>query len=104
MGDSQTIYFNYQKALRQADRIDQAAEELSRVSGNEFQGALQDLSTGWTGESASLYFVKGDRLADDMNATAGELHQAAADLRTMARRLYEAEMAALAAAADRTYH
>lgn len=103
MAKRQLIEFNFRTALGQADKLDNIANNLSRLSGAKFGGTLQNLSSNWKGENASLYLEKGSRLQEKMNGTAEELHSVASDIRTIARRLYDAEMAALALASDRTY-
>lgn len=103
MATRESIEINFKVALGQADKIDSIADNLSKLSGAKFGGTLQNLSANWKGENASLYLEKGSRLQEKMNGTAEELHSVAVDIRTIARRLYEAEMAALAVAVDRSY-
>lgn len=103
MATRQTIEFNFRKALGQADKIDTIANNLSKLSGTEFGGTLQNLSVNWKGENASLYLSKGSSLQEKMNGTVSELHSVASDIRTIAKRLYDAEMAALSIAAERIY-
>lgn len=103
MATRRTIEFNFRKALGQADRLDTVANNLSRLSGTEFGGTLQNLSGSWKGENASLYLSKGSSLQVKMNKTASELHAVASDIRRIAKRIYDAEMAALAIASSRTY-
>lgn len=103
MATRETIEFNFKKALGQADKIDTIADNLSKLSGTEFGSALQNLSANWKGENAALYLTKGSRLQENMGQTAKELHAVASDIRAIAKRLYDAEMAALAVASARTY-
>lgn len=103
MAARQTIEFNFRKALGQADKIDTIANNLSKLSGTEFGGTLQNLSVNWKGENASIYLSKGSSLQEKVNGTASELHSVASDIRTIAKRLYDAEMAALSMAAERIY-
>lgn len=103
MATREQIEFDFKRALNQAGQIDTIANNLSRLSRSEFQNTLQNLSVQWKGDNASLYLSKGSRLQGEMDKTAGALHSIAEDIRTIAKRLYEAEMAALAIAMDRTY-
>lgn len=103
MNTKEFIELNYSKALGQADRLEQAAEKLNMVSQQQFQDTIQNLSADWTGTGASSYIAKGNRLVSDMNATAREIHRAAEDLRVMAKRLYDAEMAALSVIKTKSY-
>lgn len=103
MATRATIEFNFRTALSQADKIDEIADNLRRLSQTDFGNALQSLSAGWKGENASMYLSKGSVLQGKMNGTSGSLHAVASDIRAIAKRLYDAEMAALAIAENRTY-
>lgn len=103
MATREKIEFDFKQALRQADRIDTIASNLSELSGKEFGGSLENLSANWKGDNASIYMAKGNRLQEQMNGTAKELHAVAADIRVIARRLYNAEMNAWRIANSRTY-
>lgn len=103
MATRETIEFDFRKALGQADKIDAIADRLGRLSGTEFGNTMQNLSAGWKGDNASQYLSKGSRLQEKMNGTVKELYSVASDIREIAKRVYEAEMAALAIASDRTY-
>jgi uncharacterized protein YukE len=61
------------------------------------------LSASWKGDNAKAYIGKGSRLQENIRGTAGELRSIAAEIRTIAKRIYDAEMAALAIAENRTY-
>lgn len=104
MATREKIEMDFKRAIRQADKIDSIANRLGTLSGEKFGGSMQNLSACWKGENASLYLGKGGRLQGKMNGTANELHAIARDIRTVAKRLYNAEMAALAIASSRTYH
>lgn len=103
MASRASIEFNFNKAKAQADKLDAVADQLNTLSDSKFGGTMQHLSSNWKGENASLYLAKGGKLQDQMNATSKELKSIAADIRTIARRLYEAEMAALRIAEHREY-
>lgn len=103
MATREKIEFDFKQALGQADRIDMIADNLSNLSGKEFGGSLENLSANWKGDNASIYMEKGSRLQKQMNDTAKELHAVATDIRTIARRLYDAEMNAWRIATSRTY-
>lgn len=103
MATREKIEFDFRQAMRQADRIEEIAEKLTRLSGSKLESSLQNLSVSWKGENASAYLAKGSRLQKEMNQTAKGLQSAASDIRTVAKRLYDAEMAALAIASARMY-
>lgn len=103
MASRESIEFDFRKAEAQADKLDTVADQLTRLSDNKFGSAMQHLSSNWKGENASLYLDKGGRLQEQMDGTAKELHSIAADIRTIAKRIYEAEMRALRIAEHREY-
>ena len=103
MATREAIEFDFRKALGQSDKIDEIANQLNRLSGTEFESTMQNVSAGWKGENASLYLSKGSALQGKIGGTAKELYGVASDIRTIAKRIYDAEMAALAIATDRTY-
>lgn len=99
----QTIIFNFQKAKQQADELEQIANDLSNLSGKDFNSIMQNVSTSWKGEAATAYLKKGEILQEDMVKTANSLRDVAAEIRKTAKRLYDAEMEALRIAKERTY-
>ena len=98
-----TITFNFQKARQQADRLEEIASQLTRLTATEYAGAMQNIAANWKGENASAYLEKGARLQGDMEETAKSLHNVASEIRVVAKRIYDAEMAALAIAEARNY-
>ncbi len=103
MATRKQIEFDFKKALGQADKIEAIAEKLNKMSTVELGNIMQNLSVGWKGENAELYLSKGSSLQDKMNETAKSLYAAASEIRTIAKRIYDAEMAALAIAQERIY-
>lgn len=95
MGTKASIEFDFQKAKRQADQLDQLANRLSNISSNLFAGTMQDISFHWMGQNANNYLAKGRRLQGNMETTAVALHRIANDIRNVARRMYDAEMKAV---------
>lgn len=103
MATRESIEFDFKQALSQAERIEQIADSLSKLSGNKFEGTMQNLSLNWKGDNANRYLAKGERLQGKMKVTADDLRSIASDIRRIARNIYNAEMAALAIATQREY-
>lgn len=103
MATRASIEFDFRKAMGEADEIDNIANRLSNLSQSKFGGTLQNIAANWKGENADIYLNKGSRLQENMGGTVSELHNIASDIRTIARRIYQAEMAALAIAQQRDY-
>lgn len=98
-----TIRMNFQKAKQQAAELEQIAQDLTNLSSKEFGGVMQNISSNWKGESATSYLAKGSRLQGDMTSTAKSLKNIAAEIRTIAQRIYDAEMENLRIATTRSY-
>lgn len=99
-----TITFNYNRAMQQASELDEIANSLSNLTTSDFEGTLQNISVNWKGENARQYLKKGERLQTDMRSTVRSLHSVASEIRTVAKRIYDAEMYALALARAREYN
>ena len=97
------IIFNYRQAMRQATELDSVAANLERLSKRELENALDNVAANWQGDNANIYCRKGDRLQGNINSTARELRSAAAEIRRIAKRIYDAEMANLEIAMKRNY-
>lgn len=99
-----TITFNYNRAMQQANELDEIANSLSNLTTSDFEGTLQNISVNWKGENARQYLEKGECLQTDMCSTVCSLHSVASEIRTVAKRIYDAEMYALAIAREREYN
>lgn len=104
MASRSEIEFDFDQAKKQAKRIDEIADDLSNLSKSKLENTLSTLSANWKGQNASNYLAKGGRLQGEINGTANELHSIASTIREIARRIYEAEMAALRIAEEREYN
>ena len=103
MATRESIEMDFRQARAQADKIDGIAERLSQLANNQFGNTLQNMAAEWKGENASAYLDKGARLQNRMDASASDLRNSAAAIRRAARRIYDAEMAALEIANNRGY-
>lgn len=103
MKSKSAIEFDFRQAMNRADELDQVASEMKRMANNDMQSSLQQLSTAWKGEAASEYLTKGGRLKDKVLKSANDLNKTAATIRSVARRVYNAEMTAYRIAMERDY-
>lgn len=98
------IFFNFNHAMQQAKELDEIAANLSNLASSDFEGTMQNISMNWIGENARKYLSKGEQLRSDMCSTAGSLRGVASEIRIVAKRVYDAEMQALAIARTREYN
>lgn len=95
------IYFNYNKAIQQANRLDDVAKRLSTAASVTMVGILSDVHKAWKSDSAPAYVKKGEKVEQDMDTTAKNLREIAQTIRTIAQRIRDAELAAWRIANER---
>ena len=92
MASRHEIEMNYEQAIEQAKKLEEAATSLSNLSRSKFNNTLQNIRASWSGESADYYLTCGNKLQTNMNKTSSELSSLASDLRRIAKNIYDAEM------------
>lgn len=97
------IKFDFQQAQNQAKELEEIAAEMKTMANKELQEVLQNLSSNWTGEAAAEYLKKGGMIQERVRQNAKNLENTANTIRSTAKRIYDAEMMALAIAKARTY-
>lgn len=103
MATKARIEFDFKKALKQASELERIADRIGTISRKNMQDTLQNVSGGWKGENAEIYLKKGEQLSEKIYTTADDLRQTAADIKAIAKKIYEAEMRALSIAKKRDY-
>lgn len=96
-----SIVMDFEAARRQARELDEVADNLSNLSGRQFEGTLEELSRNWTGDNSLKYIGKGRALQGNMDKTSRSLREVASAIRQIAEAVYEAEMEAWERAHDR---
>lgn len=94
MSSRSEIRIDFEQALRQADKLDEIARKLDRISKNSMENSMQTLSSAWKGANAAAFLRKEDHLQQDISKTARNVRDIADDIRTIARQIYDAEMRA----------
>lgn len=90
------IWFNYEQAMAQANALEEIARRLESMSSHELDGGLHDAASNWTGDNARRFQSKGRRLQEQVDGTARNLRNAAEEVRSIARKNREIELANLA--------
>lgn len=101
MSSLSEIYFNYNKAMEQANQLDDIAGRLSNAASQEVEKILNDINHAWKSDNTSAYIKKGQKVEADMKATADNIKSIAGTIRTIAKRVLDAELTAWRIANER---
>ena len=96
------IYFKYNQAIEQAKQLDEVAEQLTNAANRDMEDLLNDVSRAWKSDSAPQFLKKGQKVEGDMRTTARNLKNIASAIRTIAKRIREAELTAWRIANERS--
>lgn len=96
------IKMDFSRAYAEAERLDRVAEKLKVLATKKMEQSMMNLSYAWTGINARIFLQKESQLQRNIEETVKELYRVASDIRTIARRVYEAEMRAYEIATRRT--
>lgn len=98
-----SIEFDFRQAIKRAEELEEIAADMKKLADDDLETSLQSLSTAWKGEAASAYLTKGSRLKDKILKSSNDLKKTARTIRSVAKRTYDAEMAAYRIAMERIY-
>ncbi|MDE7312623.1 MAG: hypothetical protein K2N87_13550 [Eubacterium sp.] len=98
-----TIEMDFQHAKKQAEELEQIAQNLRMLTENSFQPCLLGIAANWKGENATAFCKKGAVVASGLQQSAVGLSQAADTLRQTAQNTYEAEKRSYELAEARQY-
>jgi len=99
-----TIEMDLQNARRQADDLEQIAQELNMLAEEHFQSCIAGIAASWKGENAAAFCKKGNIVGDNIKNSAADLKNAASVIRQIAENTYHAEKANYEIAQNRTYN
>jgi WXG100 family type VII secretion target len=94
MSSLSEIRLNYNKAIQQANQLDEVAGRLLNLAGRDMESALDDVSKAWKSDSSPQFIKKGQKLETDMRTTVENLKKISSAIRAIAKRVYTAEMEA----------
>lgn len=86
-----TIEMDFRNAIRQADELEQVAQNLHMLADGEIQACLSKVAANWKGENAAAFCKKGAIVGNQIKNSASDLKNAAETMRKIAHNLYEAE-------------
>lgn len=102
MSSLSEIHFNYKQAIEQANQLDSIAKNLKKAANRELEQILNDVNRAWKSDSTQAYIKKGRKLEGDMCISAKNLNQIADAIRSIAKRIRDAELEAWRIAHERT--
>ena len=97
------IRMDYNRAVAQANSLEQIAEEMRNSAENDLRDCMSEIAGNWTGENARAYLQKVEKLSDSVRKTSERLKDTAEAIRKIARNTYNADMRALELARIRKY-
>ena len=101
MSSLSEIYFNYDRAIRQANDLEGVAKKLKSAANTDMDNILNDINRAWKSDSTPQYLKKGQKLESDMITSANNLLKIATAIRTIAKTVRDAELRAWRIANDR---
>ena len=101
--DRQTIQLNYESVIREADRLEAIGRELDQLQKVAYLEAITELGNAWDGSVSDAFLRKANELKNRIGTTAFDLMTIGAETRRKAKRIRDAELAALDVAQNRTY-
>ncbi|MCC8164071.1 MAG: WXG100 family type VII secretion target [Lachnospiraceae bacterium] len=104
MKTASEIRFNYNQALARASELEEIASGMKTLANKELADSMRNLSAAWQGDSATAFLGKGETLKEKVLKSARGLEETAATIRSVAKRIYNAEMAAYRLAMARKYN
>ena len=99
--DEYTIQINYSRANRQAEELENAANELKMIANSKMEQSCSSIGRNWQGENADKYLHKMRTVQNDILTVSRDLKNTAQSIRRIARITYDADMAALRIAQNR---
>ncbi len=88
------INFTYERAIRQAERLEALSARLQRASGQDMERMLDALQRAWRSESTPAYLRKGEKVEAQIQTLSKELKKTARAIRDIAEELRAAELEA----------
>ena len=94
MKSKTAIQIEFQQVIRQAQTLENCADDLQEIR-RQIDGLIENLGSGWVGESANQYFLKCKELSSKMNVSRMNLDNMAAVIRKSAHIYRDAELRAI---------
>ena len=99
-----SIEMDFQNARRQADDLEQIAQNLNMLADEHFQSCIAGIAANWKGENAAAFCKKGNIVGHNIKNAAADLKNAASVIRQIAENTYQAEKAGYEIARNRAFN
>lgn len=103
MASEQTIQFNYDQAMRQANDLLDISKEINKLAVNKLADSIQTIDKNWDGNNSKKFIKKGNTLKGKIEDSAEDLKKISDSIKQMAKKIYDAEMESIRIAKERSY-
>lgn len=97
------INMEFNKAKKQAEKLEEIARELDQTANNQMGNALAGINSAWKSDTAGAYLRKGEKVQEELRSRAKELRKVASTIKQIAQNTYDAEMTAYKIAQERNF-
>ncbi len=103
MASEQTIQFNYNKALQQANSLLNISNDIRKIATDKLDDSIQAIDKNWDGENSKKFITKSKKLKDQVEDSADDIRRISDAIKKMAKEIYDAEMESIRIARMRSY-
>ena len=97
------IEITFGSAMSHAKKLDECADDMTRIAKTKIGNIKSDLYSTWQGDSADAYVQKLDDTAQNMLTTADKMRKTAKTIREVAQIFRTTELRAIELAQQRSY-
>ena len=103
MMDRETIEFNYERTIKQAEEIESLASTTVNIADQDISGCLQNLFASWKGDNSVDYIAKVSPIVGNTERLSSYLSSISGTIKMEAQNIREAELEALRIEEERAY-
>ncbi|MDO4543775.1 MAG: WXG100 family type VII secretion target [Clostridia bacterium] len=94
MIDTVLLLLDYRRAREKASRLEEIAGEIENEARNRLGSSIEELGSNWKGDNAAAFLYKAEVMQEDLLEQATKLRRIASTIRSAAKKVYDAEIAA----------
>lgn len=102
MATEQTIMFNYNQAIAQAEELIGIAKEIKKVADGKFEDSVTQIDSNWDGQNSKKFVTKCNDLKGKMEDSSSDITKIAEAIKQIAKAIRDAELANIATAKTKT--